>query len=354
VVAVCVPIFYGAAVVYSLIEAAKIALIVLAGLTVFTGNRNLARYAFRGFIISVWLNAALLMGGLLGYDSATIMALDRWGTALSYLGSLWRGGITVWFYAAYLLAARPSWGPLALLLASTFVVYMDGARTAILILFAGALYLVLVLAAESGRLRRALLIGVSGVVLLGVALAMSGILRGEPEGAPEGVLQRVAAVAGGLQEGGFGGLEVSDEARFLMLYDAVTAIRSHPVLGSGILTTTTESIVGPQAIHMTYLQVWADLGVLGLAAYIWLVWGWIGRAPAALRRIRAMSDPVERALHHNAVFLLLVFGLIGFFHPLSTEWSEWILFLVAYAIFWSIAGGSASAIPTLSAETSRA
>jgi O-antigen ligase len=216
---------------------------------------------------------------------------------------------------------------------------MDGARTAILILFVGGIYLVFVLAAETGHLKRALLITTSGLILVATAAVMSGIVQGQPGSAPEGGLGRVGQLSGVLQEQGFDGLELADATRFQMLDDAVAAIRSHPVLGSGIITTTTESTVGPQAVHMTYLQVWADLGLLGLIAYVWLVWGWIPWVPAALRRISGMSDPVQRALHHNAIFLLLVYGVIGFFHPLSTEWSEWIIFIVAYAILWPIAAG---------------
>lgn len=339
IVAVCVPILYGAVALYSLLEAAKIAVILLGGLFFFTSRRYLPRAAFCGFVIAVGLNAALLLGGLFGYGSAEIMGSDRWGTVLNYPGSLWRVGITVWVFSAYLFAVRRSVASLILLLASTFVVYMDGARTAILIIFAGGIYLVCVLAAEAGHLKRALLIATSGLILLAASVLMTGIVQGQPSGKPEGGFERVGVLTGALQEQGYDGLELADAARFQMLEDAVAAIRSHPVLGSGIITTTTESTVGPQAVHMTYLQVWADLGLLGLMAYVWLVWGWIPRIGVALRCIRRMPDPAERALHHNAIFLLLVNGLIGFFHPLSTEWSEWIIFLVASAMFWPVAAG---------------
>src|SRR5207302_4839890 len=100
----------------------KIAVILIGGLSVFTSRCDLPRAAFHGFVIAVCLNAALLLGGLLGYGSAEIMAVDRWGTVLNYPGSLWRVGITVWVFAAYLLAVRRSLGSLALLLARNFVV----------------------------------------------------------------------------------------------------------------------------------------------------------------------------------------------------------------------------------------
>jgi len=83
--------------------------------------------------------------------------------------------------------------------------------------------------------------------------------------------------------------------------------------------------------------VWADLGLLGLVAYVWLVWGWLWWAPRVLERIRCSADPEWRAIHYNALFLLLFYALAAFFHPLSTEWSEWVIFIIPYALVWNLA-----------------
>ncbi len=109
------------------------------------------------------------------------------------------------------------------------------------------------------------------------------------------------------------------------------------ILGTGIGTTVTETKVGPMGTHMTYLQVWADLGIAGFLSYIWLVWGWLPWVPRVLRRVRALRDPVERAIYYNALYVLLFFAAAGFFNPLSSEWSEWVLFVVAYALVWRMA-----------------
>jgi O-antigen ligase len=336
IIAVCVPVLYGASVMHSLIEAAKIAAILLLALSIFVARSRLTHWAFRGFVVAVFLNLILLVGGFLGFGSAEIMALDRWGTILNYPGSLWRAAITVWVFAAYLSIKQRSFVSLALMTASSVLVYADGARTGILILLAGALFLVFVLSAEAGRLRRALMVSGVGIGLVVLAVAFSGIVSAEPDNKPEGVLERVAQLSASVEEGGYEGLQTADVIRFQMLQDVVAAIRSHPLLGTGIETTTTETYVGPMAVHMTYLQVWADLGALGLIAYVWLVWGWIGSMPSALRTIRSFSDPARRAIYYNALFLLLVYALIGFFHPLSTEWSEWIMFVVPYALVYEV------------------
>ena len=333
---ICLPILYGANVGYSLAEAAKVSVILLAAMPLFVARTQLARSAFVGFIIAVCLNAILLLGGLAGLGSAEIMALDRWGTILNYDGSLWRVTISVWFFAAYLVLVRRSLPYLALLIASTMGVYMDGARTGLFLLLLAGVFLVFVLSAEAGHLKQCLFICGAGLCVVAAGLAAMGIMSGQRGLEPEGVAQRLGQVADSYHEGGFDGLQAADAIRFQMLSDVSEAIRSHPFLGTGILTTTTETIVGPMAIHMTYLQVWADLGLFGLITYVWLVWGWAARLPTALGRIKRMPDPRERALHYNAIFLLIVYGVAGFFHPLSTEWSEWVIFLVSYALYWKI------------------
>src|SRR5258708_32602826 len=159
VVAVCIPLLYGADVVYSLAEAVKLAAILLGALTIFVSRTNLARYAFRGFVVAVCLDLLLMIGGFLGVGTAGIMLAGRWGTILSYPGSLWRVAITVWVFGAYLLIKRRSVFYLGLFLASTVLVFMDGARTGILLLFSGAFYLVFLLLALSGPFSRSLLTG---------------------------------------------------------------------------------------------------------------------------------------------------------------------------------------------------
>jgi O-antigen ligase len=306
-------------------------------MSIFVVRTQLAHYAFRGFVVAVCLNLLLLMGGFSGLGSASVMGAGRWGTILSYPGGLWRVAMTVWVFAMYLCIKRRSLTYWGLLAGSTALIYLDGARTAILLLLAGALYLIFVLANEAGQFKRALFVGGLGLGILAVVVAYSGIISGQ-RGSEQGPgVGRVQQLTSSVEEQGIEGLNAADAIRFQMLQDVVEAIRDHPLLGTGIGTTTSESVVGPMVIHMTYLQVWADMGLVGLTAYVWLMWGWIPWIPTVLRRIRDISEPAKRALYYNAVFLLLLYGLVGLFHPLSTEWSEWIIFIIPYALFWEVA-----------------
>jgi O-antigen ligase len=335
VAAACIPVFYGAPALYSLAEAAKLAIILAGGLLLFATHGRLAHYGFKAFIFVVLLNVVFLFGGFLGLPSAVPMAAaGRWGTVLSFPGELWRVGITVWVFAAYRLAKRRSVVSLLLFFASNLLVYADGARTGLLLVAAGGLYLVFVFIREWEGSMKALAFTLITVVALGIGIA--ALVFHSADSVPEGAVTRLTQFGGALDGAGVQGLEVADAQRFLMLQTVLTAIQKHPVFGTGILTTTVPSIVGPQPIHMTYLEVWADMGLLGLAAYVCVVWGWVVWLPRAFRHTRALSDPTQRALYYNAIFLLIVYGLTGFFHPLSTEWSEWIVFIIPYALVWEV------------------
>ena len=336
VISVCIPPFYGADLPYSLAEAAKLALILVFALFIFVKRSELAHWAFSGLLVAVWLNVALLTGGMAGLGTAHLEA-GRWGTVLNYPGSLSRVGVAVWVYAAYLAAKTRSLRHVALVVGASLLAYCDGSRTSLLLLFVAAGAVIAVLAVEAGKAKKALLTAAMGLGLLSAALVYAGIFS--PHKSREsGGLARLRNFTGSIETKGFeGGLEAADIARFAMIEEAVRQIRAHPVFGTGIHTTHIDTIFGAMPIHMAYLQVWADLGLLGLVAYGWLIWGWVAWLPGAWRRIRDVSDDRQRALYYNAIFLLCFFGMADFFHPMSTEWSDWILFVIPYALVWEIA-----------------
>ena len=335
--AVLIPALYGTEPVTSLGATAKLALILVAGTSLFVARRSLAHSAFQALPIIVYVNLALVVGGLLGLDSAGIMATGRWGTLVNYPGSLWRVAISVWIFAAYFVIKKHSIAHLALLAASTLLVFMDGSRTGLLLILLGCVFLVYLLAAETVNLKRGLYIAAAGVAVLALIMSYSGFFSFQGGSQEEGGVGRMREMATNLEEGGVeAGLAESDIVRYQMLADAVIAIREHPIWGTGTETTISDTVVGPMPIHMTYLQVWADLGIFGLVAFTWMVWSWIVWLPSAFRRIRALPDVADRALYYNAIFLLLMFGVMCIFHPLSTEWTEWILFVIPYALLWEI------------------
>jgi hypothetical protein len=329
--AICIPTLYGADLTPTLVGLIKLTAILLVGLPVLVARPRLALSAFYGLIAAFWINFALMLTGVFfGGPAASLMMRGRWGTLLNHPGFLWRLSISVWFFAGYLAAKRHSLRNCAFFISISALVYLDGARTGLLFVLLGGLLLAFVLAAERGHLRRLLITGVIGAVGLGI---IAGGLLSRITLPEEGGLARVGELAISVSTIGAAGLGDVEPARFIMFFDVTRAIRDHPFFGTGMASTTSDmGEAGPMNIHMTYL------GLLGVVSYVWLTWGWISWWPKMLRRIRGLENDRTRALYYNAFFILLVCGLGACTYPLGDEWSDWISFLVAYALLWHLVG----------------
>jgi O-antigen ligase len=119
-----------------------------------------------------------------------------------------------------------------------------------------------------------------------------------------------------------------------MWRDAVDQIKSSPVIGTGMGSTqsatsgmiTQAAGIPAMTVHMSYLQVWADAGILAAASYFMLV---VGTLILHINRLRRVCPPETWVVIASGVFLLSAIALAGVFHPLSTELSEWVAFIVA-------------------------
>ena len=328
---------------YAVAEAGKLGIILIAARALFTSEPQLAHAAVRGFVWAIAINLALLVLGLLGAGTAAELGPRRWGTLLNYPGSLARLGFLGLCYGGYMvLAWKQPLRHLALLAACGTLIYFDGSRTALLVIGVLVPYLLFIRLTESrprrfARLGRLATIGAACAVLL---LGFMGWrwLQAQtaiPEGT--GAVARIAQFAVSIKLNGAAGLALADPVRVRMLETGMDALRNASLIGHGVGTTQADTDFGLMVVHMTYLQIIGDLGVLGLVAYLWLVLGWVPWLPRAWRSIRALPDAGSRALYFNAIFLLAAFALSGLFHPLSTEWSEWIMFIVPSSLFWELA-----------------
>jgi len=325
--------------VYGLAQAAKLVLILVVALKFFVTHSRYAHYAFRGFVYSAWLNIALLLPGVLGLAALSQeMSAGRWGTVLSYTGSLWRVGVlSVWWSAYLVLAWEKPLRHLLMLAASLALMYFDGSRTgAVLLFLVAAPFLVVVRVVEAGRSLRSRL-ATAGVVLAVAVTLIAGWnwAKSQPiDPEASGASARVSQLAVSLESQGAVGLALADPIRAQMLQAGLAAVHDASLVGPGIQATQVETGVGVMPVHMTYFQLLGDLGWLGLLAYLWLVLAWLPWLPRAWANIRRLSSAAERALYYNAIFLLFFFLFAGLLHPLSSEWSEWVTFVIPYALFW--------------------
>jgi O-antigen ligase len=83
-------------------------------------------------------------------------------------------------------------------------------------------------------------------------------------------------------------------------------------------------------VHAAYLQVWADVGIFGFIAYGALTLGVLLGSWARPKIIPQMQFG-DRVAFYNGIYVLSCWVLAGVFHPLSTEITEWVMFIVGLA-----------------------
>ncbi|WP_297858416.1 O-antigen ligase [Meiothermus sp.] len=316
---------------YGLSQSAKLSIILLGAFPLLLGNSHLIKIGISTIPVAVFSNLILLILGLTASPVfAQLMTGDnRWGTFFNYPGSLWRVGILVIVLAAYALLQRRRRVYYALLLAAALtLIYFDSSRTGALLLFLAFVFSALIILFER---RHRLLAGViSIVIILAILGLLCSIFYNNEEQVRQILPQRVVQTFEAILMGNY---EEADHTRYEMLQVAQGQIQQNPLWGTGIGNTRVNTNEGPIVVHNAYLQVWADLGIMGLIAYTGLVIGWFIWVPSFFRHVRQRGDPVERGLYYNAVFILFFYAFSGLFHPLSTEWSEWITFILPYALF---------------------
>ena len=323
---------------YAAEQAGKLAVICIGSFLLFQQFPGLARTGFTAIRHSVYLNTALLasMAIFPGF-AAWQMAPGRWGTVLNTPGSLWRVGIITLVYGAYLVyVERPfSFRGFLLFGCSCFLIYADGSRTAMFLIPLSVVYLALVLLRETRNhmdtLRLAALV-ILGVFAAGLMLDARSRMFGTYSDTAD-ALTRITQFSDEFSSEGAYGLAYSDPVRYEMVRLTLEQIKSQPFFGKGIGSTRINTPAGPMVVHMSYLQLWADLGIFGLLSFLWVTCGWTPRLRRAFNAVRNYSSPRERALYYNAVFVLIFFVFSGCFHPVSTEWPEWIAFAVALGFF---------------------
>ena len=116
---------------------------------------------------------------------------------------------------------------------------------------------------------------------------------------------------------------------------ALGMIMDRPILGHGVNTFMTSGlpygIVGEPLFrdaHNSYLQMWAEAGIVGLAAFLWLLWGIVGLWRRAIRRL---SDRP-----HDYLLLGLTAGLVAFLAQAAID-TNFYAMRQAF-LFWTLAG----------------
>ena len=121
-----------------------------------------------------------------------------------------------------------------------------------------------------------------------------------------------------------GAVDPTVETRLLMLKDATRMFRSHPWTGIGLNTyyktheKVHSSAIPPSYAHNSYMQMLAEVGIVGLMSFVALMIYWFGRGLGAVKRSRdpglkyllggvlaSVSGLCAASLFDNVLFMLL-------------------------------------------------
>lgn len=282
------------------------------------------------------LNFLALILGIMGIGSiASLMTSDgRWGTFMAYPGSLVKIGTLGLYlnFLSFMLLKNINIKIISLILSfiSLFVIYMDGSRTGMLVIVLTIfiIYLLFFLMNHQNKIKVTILTVVGLMALLVVILFNIPMLLQSRIGMSILNLLNTDSLSNGLA--------LVDSARFMMLETAIDKIIRNPFIGGGAFTTVGIYEDGTSmVVHNTYLQFWGDFGLVGIIGLLFLYFSWLILIPEILYKIQVNRNSKENVLVAFSILVLCYFNLNGLFHPYSSEFSEWIIFMIPLTICYN-------------------
>lgn len=275
-----------------------------------------------GLIITLFLTVILLVVVLLFYPNFVDRSIGRVGWLWMPAGVLWKVAIyliPILFW--HVLIDKQRNLSLALLFFAMGLLVADGSRTGSIIFFLTITALFVAYSVIYGlRFKSALFaIGVLAIAVILRALVLFLVnldyyVPGVNVSSDREVEHRTAG----------------DSVRLQMLKDGLDGVVANFPLGGGFGSTATvvDGVDEPIVVHMAYIQVFSDLGLLGILAYFGMLLYPVYLAMKFI--VKKSVEEFERIL--LPLSIVVIYFLSGFLHPISNEISEWFLILVSIAI----------------------
>ncbi len=296
------------------------------------------------------------------YDAMVIFGDGRMGWFAIWPGVLWKAGAYVWPYALWTCLKNPARRSYSLALLALLAMALDGSRTSMLWLAmawmaVGAIGAYLRVPGRGVRVHATLLL---------IAAIVFGLIQPTLLNWAQGRYDRVVAAtitsaknyssslfASGPQQSGatpdtsldFGSVasDISAQTTTLRMVNGDTTTRKEMLQagwkraletfpwGCGFGCTSIAESGEKIVIHMTYLQILADEGVISLVGYLLFMLYPLYRAIRYLtEKPEVFAERFDLML--TPVSILLLYLFIGFLHPLSNELTEWALVMGAISI----------------------
>lgn len=121
--------------------------------------------------------------------------------------------------------------------------------------------------------------------------------------------------------------------RLSMIKNALNTVIDYFPIGSGFGSTKSMDIDGTMVVvHMAYLQVIADLGVIGISGLLIIIYYPLYKAVQYLRHAREFGLFINKLILPISIILLQ--AMIFLFHPISNELTEWGIPIIAMVIIF--------------------
>lgn len=273
-------------------------------------------------------------------DAMVILGDGRMGWLASWPGVIWKAGAFVWPFAVWRCLKQPHMRNLLLAFSAVLVMALDGSRTAILwiILVWGGLAAIVFACKVHAKPVRShlglLLLTILSFSIIQPALLnwVSGhydLLISKPLYKTEGNINDIPSL---VDESTANRLVSGDNTiRLGMLRVSWQhAVESFP-WGGGFGSTRLMDFGANSVIHMTYLQLLADDGVLAFVGYLlFLLYPLYRGVRYVISERKLFIERFDTMLCPLSALTLFLF--MGLFHPLSNELTEWGIILAALAI----------------------
>jgi O-antigen ligase len=92
--------------------------------------------------------------------------------------------------------------------------------------------------------------------------------------------------------------------------DVIEAIRDAPIFGYGLGSSPSLLASSKVHAHNTFLQLWLELGVLGIVFIIIFIWGIILLTFQSVKYLSKMSDQKDYAIAYSIILIMYIIGTI--------------------------------------------
>lgn len=268
-------------------------------------------------------------------DAIVILGDGRMGWIASWPGVIWKIGAIVWPFSLWQCLKKPAPFNILLAFCSILIIAIDGSRTAI-IWFAFIWISFTLIAFFTKTHTKPLLTHFSLMIITLITfLLIQPLLLGWVLG------QHNPLVNDLFNENKI--IQIPEEKTVDRLLKGDTSIRLQMLnvgwqqtlanfpWGNGFGSTLADDLGVRSVIHMTYLQLLADTGIISLVGYLLflltpLYYGLkfvIENQGLFVERFELILSPLS---------ILILFLFIGLFHPISNELTEWTIVLTAISV----------------------